>query len=58
MTVPFYSDKYIDGTPLIELKENFNEIKEMVPESGLRLKLKALIGKGPSMIDVILCFNK
>ena len=46
------SDNYIDGAALIELKEDITEFKQMVPQSGLRLKLKGLIGKGPSMISV------
>ena len=47
-----FSDNYIDGAALIGLKEDFTEFKEMVPQSGLRLKLKGLIGKAPSMIHV------
>ena len=50
--VLFFSDNYIDGPALIGLKDDFEEFKEMVPQSGLRIKLKALIGKGPPMIDV------
>lgn len=46
------SDNYIDGAALIGLQEEFTEFKQMVPQSGLRLKLKGLIGKGPSMIYV------
>ena len=52
MTLLLVSDNYIDGAALIELKEDFTEFKQMVPQSGLRLKLKGLIGKGPSMISV------
>lgn len=46
------SDNYIDGAALIGLQEDFTEFKQMVPQSGLRLKLKGLIGKCPSMIYV------
>lgn len=44
------SDNYIDGAALIGLQEDFTEFKQMVPQSGLRLKLKGLISKCPSMI--------
>ena len=49
-----FSDNCIDGVALIELKDDFTEFKEMVPRSGLRLKLKGLIGSGPLMIHVSL----
>ena len=37
-----FSDNCIDGVALIGLKDDFTEFKEMVPESGLRLKLKRI----------------
>jgi len=51
------SDNYIDVAALIGLQEDFTEFKQMVPQSGLRLKLKGLIGKGSSMIYVLFKFT-
>ena len=50
--VILFSDNYIDGIALLELKEDFTEFKQMVPQSGLHLKLKGIIARGPSMIQV------
>lgn len=33
----------IDGGALVALPEDFNELKTMIPQSGLRLHLKSLI---------------
>ena len=43
-----------DRVALIELKDDFTEYKEMLLQSGLRLKLKGLIGSRPPMIHVSL----
>ena len=49
-----FSDNCIDGAALIALKDDFREFKEIVPQSGMRLKLKGLIGSRPPMIQVSL----
>ena len=52
MCVSVCSDNYVDGSALLALKDDFTEFRLMVPQSGLRLKLKAVIGGEPSVIQV------
>ena len=35
-----------DGETLCMLKNNFDEFKQLVPQSGLRIKIKGLIDAG------------
>ena len=39
----FLTDNHIDGVALFALPEDFEEFKCVVPQSGLRLRLKTLL---------------
>jgi len=36
-------DNYIDGTALLALQNDFEEFKNLVPQSGLRMRIKSVI---------------
>ena len=38
-------DNYVDGFVLKQLMDDFTEMKSLVPQTGLRIKLKQLIEK-------------
>ena len=43
LTLPL--ENYIDGTALLALPGDFEEFQHLVPQSGLRMRLKAAIDK-------------
>ena len=38
-----FTENHIDGIALVALPEDFEEFKHLVPSSGLRMRIKALI---------------
>jgi len=50
----FAIDNYIDGTALVSLQKDFEEIKSLVPQSGLRMRIKAIINSAYESENVLI----